>query len=67
MDLRGYSNLPSALGWDAYCPRLEVRPVPGNHSDIVAEPTVIHIAREMERRMRSAEIAAGQGSWALLK
>ena len=67
MDLRGYSNLPSALGWDAYCPRLEVRPVPGNHSDIVAEPTVIHIAREMERRMRSAEIAAGQGSRALLK
>jgi amino acid adenylation domain-containing protein len=53
MDLRGYSKPESALGWDACCPRLEVISVPGHHSDIVAEPTVVHIAREIERRIRA--------------
>jgi thioesterase domain-containing protein len=53
-DVRGYSNpRGGALGWDVVCPRLEVITVPGNHHDMLAEPAVIRIAREMERRIGS--------------
>jgi thioesterase domain-containing protein len=51
LDVRGYSNPQSALGWDVVCPRLEVIRVPGNHHEMLAEPAVIRIAREMERRI----------------
>jgi enterobactin synthetase component F len=51
IDVRGRKNPLGALGWDAFCPNLEVVTVPGDHNQIVAGPAARVIVREMELRM----------------
>jgi thioesterase domain-containing protein len=54
-DVRGYSNRPSKLGWDAVAAQLAVENVAVDHTQIMREP---HIARIADRILRALAEAA---------
>jgi thioesterase domain-containing protein len=55
LNIWGEKNPSGAHGWEAFCPNLSVITVPGNHTQIVLEPAVSFIVKEMEARIRQAE------------
>ena len=57
LNIWGEQNPPGGHGWEAFCPNLTVLTVPGNHTEIVLEPAVSLVVKEMEARIRSAPAA----------
>ncbi len=59
MHVRGYSNAPSQLGWDALCSELEVLTLHCNHAQMVLEPYASRVAAEIARRLHPGLHPAG--------
>jgi thioesterase domain-containing protein len=53
LNIWGEQNPPGGHGWDAFCSNLTVLTVPGNHTEIVLEPAVSLVVKEMEARIQS--------------
>jgi amino acid adenylation domain-containing protein len=51
LNMFGPKQAPDALGWDKFCSKLTVLSVPGNHLQILNEPTVSLIVKEIEARL----------------
>jgi phthiocerol/phenolphthiocerol synthesis type-I polyketide synthase D len=44
-----YARTEDALGWDVYCPSLEVVPVPGDHTSLIDPPNVDVMAQHLRQ------------------
>ncbi|HEV3457140.1 MAG TPA: amino acid adenylation domain-containing protein, partial [Thermoanaerobaculia bacterium] len=52
---QGPADLPAAAGWLSLAPAIEVRDLPGDHFEIVREPHVVDLARELRRCLDRAD------------
>ncbi|MBS0421280.1 MAG: amino acid adenylation domain-containing protein [Proteobacteria bacterium] len=50
--IRGYSRLPSALGWNRVCHDLEVVRLPCDHRQAVGEPHVVRVAAAIDGMLK---------------
>jgi phthiocerol/phenolphthiocerol synthesis type-I polyketide synthase D len=46
-----YARTEDALGWDVYCPSLEIVPVPGDHTSLIDPPNVDVMAQHLRQTL----------------